>query len=187
MRSAVPQIAVFGGIGTDGAFLTVADGFELIAGNSESNQSIFGGAGAAVAKTQVVFSGAAFIAMAFNRHDEIGIHLEDGLQSAGIALQDGLILRPDIALIVVEVKILHLLSQNFLYSLRGSGRRGLRGRRSAHRDGGIGFRTSTRASGSQVIGGRGSGINTTAAIGAYLANGIVDLNTCGISHGPAQR
>ena len=54
---------------------------------------------------------------------KFGIHLEDSFQRAGVALQNRLIFAANIALVVIEVDVLHLLGQNLLNGRLSSGRR----------------------------------------------------------------
>src|SRR5580698_9664066 len=124
MSPTIAGIAVLRGFGAERTLLPEADGFELVAWNAERNKRIFGGGGPAVTQGEVIFSGATFIAMPFNRNDEIGVHLEDRFQSAGVTLHNGLIFAANLALVVVKMEILHLFRQNFLDSgLSGSGSR----------------------------------------------------------------
>ena len=58
--------------------------------------------------------------MAFHRDDEVRIHLEDLLERGGVRLQNRLIFRPDIALVVLEMNILNLVCQDILHGLRGA-------------------------------------------------------------------
>src|SRR5277367_2327253 len=80
MRAAVLLPASFVGVGTLRAFLTVADGFQVIGGDAQLDQEVLGGGSAAIAQREVIFGGAALIAVAFDDHREVGILLEDLLE-----------------------------------------------------------------------------------------------------------
>ena len=114
MGAPVARVAILRGFGAERTLLAETDGFELIARDAQRNEGIFGGGGTAVAQGQVIFGGATFVAMAFDGDDEVCVHLEDGFQRAGIALQNGLIFAANIALVVVEVDILHLFAKDLL-------------------------------------------------------------------------
>ena len=117
MSAPVAGVAVLRRLGTERTLLAVADGFELIARDAERDESVFGGGGTAVAQSKVIFSRTAFIAMALNGNDEIGVHLEDRFESGGVTLENCLVFGADVALVVVEMDVLHLPGENFLNGL----------------------------------------------------------------------
>ena len=51
--------------------------------------------------------------MPFDRDYEACVHLENLLQGGGITLQNRLIFRPDITLVVLEMDVLNLVRQKF--------------------------------------------------------------------------
>src|SRR6266702_4288217 len=77
MASAVLLPAGFVGFGAEGLFLAVTDGVEVGGRNAEIDEVLFDGVGAAIAEGEVVFGGAAFIAMAFDIDLFIRIALEE--------------------------------------------------------------------------------------------------------------
>jgi hypothetical protein len=115
MGPPVARIAVLRGFGANRTLFAEADGSEFIARNAERDERIFGGGGAAIAQGEVVFSGSTLVTMAFNRDDEVGIHLEDRFQGARISLKNGLVFAANIAFVVIEVDILDLFGENFLH------------------------------------------------------------------------
>src|SRR5690349_8372939 len=54
VRVAVALPALLVGLGTDGPLLAVADGLQLVAGNTQLHQEVLRGRGAAIAQTEVV-------------------------------------------------------------------------------------------------------------------------------------
>src|SRR4051812_2657576 len=59
--------AAFVGLGADRAFLAVGNGFDPSGRDALAHQKLLHGIGAAGAQRQVVFAGAAFVGMTFNR------------------------------------------------------------------------------------------------------------------------
>src|SRR4051812_3132075 len=66
VAAAILLIAVFGRLHTEGLFFAEADGIDAIGGDAQRDQVLLGGAGAAIAESEVVFGGTALVAMAFN-------------------------------------------------------------------------------------------------------------------------
>src|SRR5579871_1548188 len=92
-------------LGAEGLLLAIADGLDVIGRNAILNQRIFGCVGAVVAQGQVVFGGAALVAVALDGDFDVRVLL----QKVGVTLNCRLLIRADIVLIVVEVDILHVL------------------------------------------------------------------------------
>jgi hypothetical protein len=86
--------------------LAVADGLQPIGRDAQLDEKIFGGTGAAIAQPEVIFGGAALVAMALHHDRGAGELGQNGLQSAGIAGESVAGVGSDIALIVVEETIL---------------------------------------------------------------------------------
>src|SRR5580692_1431722 len=84
MRAAVFLPALLVVVGTLRAFLAVADGLQLIAGNTQLHQEFLSRRGPPVAESQIVLRGPALVAMAFDRHAGIREAGEDGLQGIRI-------------------------------------------------------------------------------------------------------
>ena len=93
-------------LGTLRTFLAVADGLQPVGGNAESLEELFGGAGAAVAQSEVVLGGAAFVAMALDDDGRIGEIGQDGLERRGIPGESVAGVAANVGLIVVEVGVL---------------------------------------------------------------------------------
>ncbi len=186
MRAPVASVTVFGRFGADGTFFAEADGFEFVAGNAQRDERIFGGGGAAIAKREIVFSGTTFVAMAFDGNDKIRIHLENGFEGTGVALQNRLIFAAYFAFVVIEVNVLYLLRQDLLDSWLTGGGNGCRGWGRAYCHGGICPGCAAGSGGGQMIGSCGSWINATAAIRAHFANAIVNRDASGIGNRPAE-
>ena len=66
VAAAILLIAVFGGLHAEGLFLAEADGVDAIGGDAQRDEILLGGAGAAIAQSEVVFGRTALVAMAFN-------------------------------------------------------------------------------------------------------------------------
>src|SRR5690348_11126550 len=114
MRPAISRVTIFCRIRAERPFFAVADGFQLVGGNTERDQRISGGRSAAISERQVVFSRASLVAVPLDGDDEVAIHREDLLERGGVGLQNGLVLRTDVALVVIEVNILHLVGKYVL-------------------------------------------------------------------------
>ena len=187
MRAAVAGVAVLRRLGTKRTLLAEADGFELIARNTERNESIFSRGRTAVAQYgEVVFRGTAFIAVALNRYDEIGIHLEDRFESSGVTLKNCLVFGANFALVVVKVNVLHLAGEDFLDGLLRSPLNLRRRWWRAYRNGRIGGHSASRTRGGEVVSGGGRGINAAAAISAHFADAIINRDRGGIRDRPAE-
>src|SRR5208337_3467187 len=65
MAAAVLLVALFVGRCAEGLFLAVADGGEAVGRNAQADEILLDGGGAAIAESEVVFGGAAFVTMAF--------------------------------------------------------------------------------------------------------------------------
>ena len=71
VRAAVLLITRLGGIRADRPFLAETDRLQLVAGDAESNQRVFGCRGSPVTETNVVLSRATLVAMAFNDDGDV--------------------------------------------------------------------------------------------------------------------
>ena len=85
MRAAVALVTRLGGVGARRPILAVADGPDLIGGDAQLHQEVFGGSGAAVTQAQVVLGRPALIAMPFEHHSKRWVVGEDLLQLSGVA------------------------------------------------------------------------------------------------------
>jgi len=66
VAAAVLLPAGFGALGAEGLFFAEAYGADAIGGDAQGDEILLDGAGAAIAKSEVVFGGAALIAVAFD-------------------------------------------------------------------------------------------------------------------------
>ena len=89
--------------GAERLFLAVADGLDVVGGNASLDQRVTDGIRAAVAQSQVVLGRSALVAVSLYREGDVGMLL----QERDIALQRRLLVGIDIALVIVEVDVLH--------------------------------------------------------------------------------
>src|SRR6267378_8088348 len=107
----------------EGLLLAEADGAEAVGRNAQRNEVLLDGGGAAIAEPEVVFGGAALVAVAFDGDFESRIvfqeirRLRECLASVGT----------NVGLVVVEISVTHFSQEEFL--VRGSRRRRRRRRR----------------------------------------------------------
>ena len=85
-----------------GLLLAVADGGQAGLGHAQAGQVGLGGMGAALAQGQVVFDGAALVAVAGDL--DLGVRI--GLEEVGDGLELGLVGLADVRLVEVEVDVL---------------------------------------------------------------------------------
>src|SRR5258708_36243455 len=83
MAAAVLLPASLGALHAEGLLLAEADGAEAVGGNAKRDEILLDGARAAVAQTQVVFRGAALVAMTFHGHLEPRICFQEGCRLGG--------------------------------------------------------------------------------------------------------
>src|ERR1700731_4397064 len=78
VATAVLLPAGFVGFHAEGLFLAVADGVEIGGRDAEVDEVLLDGVGTAIAQSEVVFGGAAFVAVAFDGDVGLGIALAEG-------------------------------------------------------------------------------------------------------------
>ena len=117
VAAAILLIAVFGRLHTEGLFFAEADGIDAIGGDAQRDQVLLGGAGAAIAESEVVFGGTALVAMAFNG-DALGRVVAEIL--GGFA-ESGASVGANVGLVEVKVSVADFLGEDFV--LRGVVRR----------------------------------------------------------------
>src|SRR5580765_5170459 len=88
-------------------FLAVADGVQAVGGDAKMNKVALDGRSAAIAKDQVVFGGAAFVAMALDG----GLDLRVFAEEVGGLCQSLACIGADVRLVEVEVGVLHFLEE----------------------------------------------------------------------------
>src|SRR5579864_144729 len=118
MGPPVLLITLFRRIGTLWFFFTVADGLQLVGGNSELYQEIPRRGRAPIAQPEVVLGRAALVTMAFHHNCDVRIVLEDTFQKVRIPGQRIASIRADIALVIIEVGVLSLLRQQLAAAKR---------------------------------------------------------------------
>src|SRR3989442_600113 len=117
MAATVLLPATFVVLHAEGLFFAVADGAQPVRGNSERDDVLLHGAGAAIAEAQIVFGGAALVAVSFDGHLNLRVVLQEirGLRErlAGIGT--------NVRFVVIEICIAHFLQEELIEG-------GLRGR-----------------------------------------------------------
>src|SRR5262245_17944493 len=101
------------------ALLAVADGTKLVSRDSKLQQKLLGGARPLIAETEVVLGRAALVAMAL--HDDRGVReiSQNRPDSSGVAGQYVACVGADIALVVIEVRVLHVRHQPLFHGRPG--------------------------------------------------------------------
>src|SRR6266704_1604902 len=77
MAATVLLPATFVVLHAERLFLAVADGAQPVCGNSERDDVLLHGAGAAIAETQIVFGGAALVAVSFDGRLDLRVVLQE--------------------------------------------------------------------------------------------------------------
>src|SRR5260370_8483948 len=129
MAAAVLLPAGFVARGAERLLLAEADGADAVGRHAQRNNVLLHSVGSAIAEAQVVFRGAAFIAVAFDGHPEARIVLQEvrGCRERGAGI------RTNVGLVVVEIGIAHSSREEFV--VRGPRWRRRRWRPRVHRDG----------------------------------------------------
>src|SRR5690348_7634115 len=107
VAAAVLLPAGFVGLHAEGLFLAEADGAEIGGRDAQVDEILLDGVGAAIAQSEVVLGGAAFVAVAFDDDLCIRITLEE--RSGLLERYAGV--RADIGLVEVEVGIADFLCE----------------------------------------------------------------------------
>jgi hypothetical protein len=107
MAAAVCLPAFLVALGAERLFFAVADGVQAVGGDTELHQVILDGSSAAIAEDQVVFSGAAFVAMAFDG----GLDLRMAAEEFGGFAKSLAGISADIGFVKVEVRVFHFLQE----------------------------------------------------------------------------
>src|SRR6266852_2749412 len=161
--------------------LAKAHGAEAVGGNAQRNDVLLNGGGAAIAEAQVVFRGAALVAVAFDGRFDRRVVLQEvrglGERGTGIGTKVGLV--------VVEIGVAHLLEEELIK--RGLRRRRRRRRRRVHRDARGGVRRTAGTGGGNRVRRRVGGSDLGRALSGHGANFGCDGELRGISGIPAQR
>src|ERR1700686_3928772 len=121
VSAAVLLPAAFVRLGAERLLLAVADGLNTITANSSLDERVLHRVRAAGAEGKVIFGRAALVAVSLDRDVDVGVLL----QELCIALQRALLVRAHIILVVIEVNVLYVSREEFLFrSVRSCWRRG---------------------------------------------------------------
>src|SRR6266436_4330498 len=120
MAATVLLPATFVVFHAEGLFLAVADGAQPVRGNTQRDEVLLHGAGAAIAKPEVVFGGAALVTVSFDGRLDLRIILQEirGFRErlAGIGT--------NVRFVVIEICVAHFLQEELIEGgLRGRHRR----------------------------------------------------------------
>src|SRR6266478_1201505 len=180
VAAAVLLPAGFVALGAEGLFFAEADGAEAIGGDAQGDEILLDGAGAAIAEREVVFGGAALVAVAFDGHAKLRIVAQElggrGERLAGVGANVGFV--------EIEVGVAHCIGEDLVVVrliLRLDRRRG-----SADGDARGGVRGAAGAAGGDGVGG---GIGRGHFGGAFGGDGAdfgSDGELRGVGGGPAQ-
>src|SRR5271168_2324044 len=120
--------AFFVAFGAEGLFFAEADGAQAVGGDALRDEVLLDGAGATVAEAQVVFRGAAFVAMAFDGHSELRIVAQKfrGVRKSFAGV------RANVGFIEIEIGVAHFLEEQGIGQV-GTGA-GIRRRRRGYGD-----------------------------------------------------
>src|SRR5208283_5010205 len=180
MAAAVLLVAGFVGRGAEGLFLAVADGGEAVGRNALAEEILFVGDGAAIAEREVVFGGAAFVAMAFDGDADLRIVAEelDGFAESVLGVS------ANIRLVVIEVGVTKLLEEEFVQARLGSFDDGRR----RHFDGDAyaAVASAARSGSGDRIGGRVRRGNGRRALRRHRAHFRSDRDVGGVGSGPSE-
>src|SRR5229473_2934572 len=146
MAAAVLLPAGLGALHAEGLFLAEAHGADAVGGDAERYDVLLHGAGAAVAQAQVVFSGPALVAVAFDDHFEARI----AFQEIGGFRERGASIGTNVGFVVVEIGVAHFTQEKFVV-------RGARGRRRRWRRRGYAHGGSSGCGAAGTVGGNGVG------------------------------
>jgi hypothetical protein len=100
----------------EGLFLAEADGVETVAGKAEADEVLLDGVGAAITKREVVFGGAAFVAMAFDRYANLRIVFEE----VGGFAQGNLCIGANLRGVIVEISVANFFKKEFVMEETGA-------------------------------------------------------------------
>lgn len=102
--------AGFVGFGAEGFFLAPTGGGDVVAGNTEAGEVILDSIGAALAESEIVFGGTAFVAMTFDGEARVWITF----QKVRVALKNFPRIGANGGGVIVEEGITHFLEEEFI-------------------------------------------------------------------------
>ncbi len=122
MAATILLIARLAGFHAEGLFFAVADGAEAIGRDTQGDEIIFYGSGAAVAETEVVFGGTAFVAVTFDG----GLNVRVGAKNFGGGGESRARIGANVSFIQIEVRVFDAVLENSVSVAVGVGRLGIR-------------------------------------------------------------
>src|SRR6266704_3147961 len=148
MAATVLLPATFDVLHAEGLFLAGADGAQPVCGNTQRDEVLLHGAGAAIAKPEIVFGGAALVTVSFDGRLNLRIILQEirGLRErlAGIGT--------NVRFVVIEIRVAHFFREELIQGrLRGRHRRR---RRRIYGDARAGVGGAARTRGGDRVGSR---------------------------------
>ena len=85
----------------------VADGGDAVGGNAEGDEVLLGGVGATIAESEVVFGGAALVAMTLDGYFDLRVVLQE-VRSLGKSVTS---VGANVGLVEVEISVAHFLEE----------------------------------------------------------------------------
>src|SRR5258708_7161738 len=112
MTATILLPASFVALGAERLLFSVADRLDAAGIDSGRSQRVLDGGGALVSQSEVIFGGAAFVAVSLDGEVDVGMLIKE----EHVALNRTLLVAADVRLIVVKVNILDALSEQSLIS-----------------------------------------------------------------------
>src|SRR4029077_12564061 len=110
VASAILLPAGFVALAAEGLFFAEADGADAVGGDAQGDEILLGGAGAAIAESEVVFGGAALVAVAFDGHANAGIIAQEfgglGERLASVGA--------DVRFVEIKIGVANFLEEEFV-------------------------------------------------------------------------
>src|SRR5216683_1314771 len=180
MAATVLLPAAFLALRAERLFLAVADGAQPVCGNSERDDVLLHGAGAAIAEAQIVFRGAALVTVSFDGRLDLRVVLQEirGFRErlAGIGT--------NVRFVVIEICIAHFLQEELIEGgLRGRHRRR---RRRIYGDARAGVGGAARTRGGDRVSSRVRWRDLGRTLGGHSAHFRRDSELRRVSRVPAQ-
>src|ERR1700747_2179609 len=167
MPAAILLPASFVAFRAERLLFAVADGLDTACNDSQCTQSSLHRAGTLVAQGQVELGRSALVAVSFDRYIDIRVLTEE----LRVGLQRRLLVATNIRLVVVEVDVLDVLTEQVFVAHRGSWWRRRR-RRLRHGQPRGGLLRATCTLGGEVIGGGIRRRHALRAVRLHRANAI---------------
>src|SRR5437016_4447029 len=180
MTAAVLLPAGLVALHAEGLLLAEADGAEAVGRNTQRNEVLLDGGGAAIAEAQVVFRGTTLVAVAFDGHLESRIVFQEirGLRKCLASVGT------NVRLVVVEISVAHFSQEELIVS--GPRWRRRRRRRRVDRDSCSGTGGAAGAGGGNCVGRRVRRRDFGGALSGHGTDFGLDGELRGIGGIPAQ-